>query len=55
MEKGKGKEKADAGSSKVDEPVVQVMDSMATVAGQTATIMIVITEGSRESEPSIEN
>lgn len=37
---GKGKEKDDAGSSKVDEDLaVQGVDSMAKVAGQTATIM----------------
>ena len=39
-ENGKGKEKSDAGSSKAEEyPAVQGVDSMAKVAGQTATIM----------------
>ena len=39
-ENGKGKQKGDAGSSKAEEyPAVQGVDSMAKVAGQTATIM----------------
>ena len=40
VEKGKGEEKGDAGSSKSEEdPAVQGVDSMAKVASQTATIM----------------
>jgi len=43
VEKGKGKEKGDAGSSKVEEdPAVQGVDSMAKVASQTATIMLLL-------------
>lgn len=39
-ERGRGKEEGVAGSSKVEvDPAVQVVDPMAKVAGQTATIM----------------
>ena len=42
-EKGKGKEKGDTGSSKVEEDLaMQGVDSMAKVASQTATIMLLL-------------
>jgi len=42
-EKGKGMDKSDAGSSKVEEdPAMQGVDSMAKVASQTATIMLLL-------------
>ena len=43
VEKGKGKEKGDTGSSKVEEDLaMQGIDSMAKVASQTATIMLLL-------------